>query len=71
MAKAKRLSRVPERCPEHAKDEFGFDMISAAMDADERIERGEEQQQCAKCLRWLWPHQQGPGFVSTGVSDVD
>lgn len=38
---------------------------------DHRIERGERQEQCAACWRWLWPDERGPGFVATGESDGD
>lgn len=38
---------------------------------DYRIERRERQEQCAVCLRWLWPDERGPGFISSGKSDSE
>lgn len=60
---------IPERCASHTTDDL--DMVSAAMDADERLARGERQEQCAKCWRWFWEHQRGPGFVATDAKDTD
>lgn len=38
---------------------------------DYRIERGEQQKQCAVCRRWLWPDEQGPNFMATSALDTD
>lgn len=61
---------VPSRCPEHTPQR-GWDMCGSAFDAEERMARGEHQEQCAKCLLWLWEDERGPGFTSTGAKDVD
>jgi hypothetical protein len=71
VPRAKRKANpVPARCTQHTvKDDW--DMCGLGFDADERIERGEHQEQCAKCWRWLWPDERGPNFVSTGARDTD
>ena len=69
MAARKRKSVMPERCPQHVNTDL--DYLAARFDADDRLDRGERQERCAKCLRWLWPHQQGADFISTGESDKD
>lgn len=61
---------LAERCTSHAPQK-DWDMVSSAIDTDERIARGEHQERCAKCLLWLWPDEQGPNFVSTGQLDTD
>ena len=40
-------------------------------DVDARYKRGDRQEQCATCKRWLWPSERGHNFVSTGRLDTD
>lgn len=71
MARVKRVDHTPpKRCRSHAPQR-GWDMCGSALDADERIARGEHQQQCARCFRWLWEDQRGDGFVATDAKDTD
>lgn len=43
----------PPPCPLHREHELGY--IQFFEDADRRAKRGEEQQQCPECKRWIWP----------------
>lgn len=40
-------------------------------EVNERHAEGKRQEQCKHCMRWLWPHERGDNFVSTGRLDTD
>lgn len=40
-------------------------------DLERREAKGEHQEQCARCKRWLWPEERGENFTSTGRLDTD